>query len=374
MRIFYRIATCILLGVALTCTGMSGSQVWAATKAKKSGAKAQKAKLNQKAQTPARRSAAAAQKIVAPAQLDHGAEFEILEEEVIAAINVLAVHPDDAPTAGKFAELALRTVRAAERAFSRGDDALFDRYSQLIRRRLDEARPALEAMSDRGVGAADYALGAIELHGLLGPKRLDRACRRFASALDKGFNGARFRHAQCIEDDEPERALALFREAANAGHVAAAERIGRLCLEASPPDAACAQARLDSAARGGRASATALLAWMQAEGIGGPADPALAASLYAEAARRGEASAANNLGELHESGRGVTRDEKAAFEHYLAAARNGFAPGQFNVGRLYAAGRGTTRDTGEARRWLREAEAAGIEPARRILSLLEQES
>jgi TPR repeat protein len=125
-----------------------------------------------------------------------------------------------------------------------------------------------------------------------------------------------------------------MREAADAGHVGAMEQLGRICLEATPPDVACAQARLERAAREGRLSATTLLGWMQAEGIGGKADPARAARYYREAAGKGDATARNNLGELYERGRGVEQDPAKAFDHYLLAALAGFPPAQFNLGRL----------------------------------------
>jgi TPR repeat protein len=112
---------------------------------------------------------------------------------------------------------------------------------------------------------------------------------------------------------------------------------------------------------------------MHAEGVGGKVDLARAAKLYAEASLKGEPSAQNNLGELQEKGRGIARNEKAAFGNYLAAAKNGYPPGQFNVGRLYAAGRGIERNKDEARRWLAEAEKAGVLPARQLLDMLNQE-
>jgi len=228
-------------------------------------------------------------------------------------------------------------------------------------------------MAARRIGAADYALGALDLHGMLGERNVEAACAHFTAALEKGFGGAKFRHAQCIEERDPAQALALIKEAADSGHVGAGERLGRICLEAEPPDAACAFARLDRAARDGRASARTLLGWMHAEGIGGKVDLVRAAQYYREAAQMGEPSARNNLGELHEKGRGVDKDEAKAFAYYLAAAEGGFPPAQFNVGRLYAAGRGTPQNSAEARRWLGEAAKAGIAPARQILDMLDGE-
>ena len=387
---YYRIVASLSLALGLGFTGTG--EAFAQTAPRKIAAPVakQKAKLSKprKAAAPAlkSRSKAAASrsraakplkqskaKAVVPPQLDPVAEMKLIDEEALGLRNALGTGPDDAQSRQKLAELALRAARGAERALSRGDDTLFGAYRELIQTRLADTRPGLEGMASRGVGAAEFALGTFDLHGFFGERSVERACPRFAAALDKGFGGARFRHAQCIEAGEPARALALFREAASSGHVAAIERLGRICLDAEPPDAACAFEQLERAAREGRASARSLLGWMHAEGIGGKVDLVRAAQYYRDAAASGEASARNNLGEFYERGRGVAQDEKAAFEHYLAAAQAGFPPGQFNVGRLYVAGRGTAENPDEARRWLNLAAKAGISPAQGILDMLDRQ-
>lgn len=305
------------------------------------------------------------------ASAEPAGEWKAIETEAVALRERVARHPKEEKTRQRLAELAVRAARGAERALSRGDEALFRAYRELVERRLHDTRWRMGRMSEQGSGAAAFALGVLSLHGILEPRSVEQACRRFSLALEHGFSGAKFRHSQCLEEREPERAAALLREAADAGHVAAIERVGRACLEATPPDAACARARLERAAKEGRASATALLGWMHAEGIGTPPDLHRAAALYREAGEGGEPSALNNLGELLENGRGVERDERAAFERYRKAAEAGFAPAQFNLGRLYAAGKGVARNEAEARRWLGEARKGGIEPAARILEWLD---
>ncbi len=368
LKRYYRIAAC--LSLALGLAAMPTGDTWA--KARKADARSVKQKAKAKPATS--RAAKRKAKAAAPAQIDPVTELEVINGEAISLHNALEANPDDPSASQKFAMLALRAARAAERALSRGDDELFEAYRRQIGTQLADTRPGLETMAARGVGAAEYALGALDLHGMLGERDVERACARFAAALDKGFGGARFRHAQCIEERDPARALALLKEAADSGHVGATERLGRICLEAEPPDTACALARLERAAKDGRASARTLLGWIHAEGIGGKVDLARAALYYREAAQLGEASAHNNLGELYEKGRGVAQDQDKAFEHYLAAAKSGFPPGQFNAGRLYAAGRGVAQNPAEARRWLGEAEKAGITPARQILDMLDQQA
>ena len=345
--------------LAAGLTAMPADDAWAKKKAPKSGTKAGKQKV----------------KAAPPLQIDPVNELEIIiGEAIVQRASLGGADPDGPAARQKLAELALRAARAAERALSRGDENLFSSYRQQIESQFEGTLPGLEKMSARGVGAADYALGTFALHGILEERNVERACTHFAAAFAKGFSGARFRHAQCIEESDPALAYALLQEAADSGHVAATERLGRICLEATPPDTACAFGRLEHAAKEGRASARALLGWMYAEGIGGKVDLKRAVQYYSEAAKMGDASAHNNLGELHEKGRGVAKDQRKAFEHYLAAAGTGFPPAEFNVGRLYAAGKGTARDLSAARRWLGEAAKAGIIPAQRILEILDQEA
>jgi TPR repeat protein len=368
LKQYYRIVAC--LSLALGLIAMPVDDTWA--KPGKSDARTVKKKA--KAKPVKSRATKPKPKTSVPAQLDPVTELEIINGDAITLTNALGIDPDDMAARQKLAELALRGARAAERALSRGDDDLFNAYRTQFQKHFGGTRPGLESMAGRGVGAAEYALGALALHGMNEERNVERACVRFAAALDKGFGGAKFRHAQCIEESDPERAFALLKEAADSGHVGAIERLGRICLEATPPDAACAFARLERAARDGRVSARTLLGWMHAEGIGGKIDLARAAQYYREAAQLGEASASNNLGELYEKGRGMAKDEGKAFEHYLSAAGSGFPPAQFNVGRLYAAGRGTAPNPVEARRWLGEAAKAGITPAQQILDLLDQQA
>ncbi|NJD36525.1 MAG: sel1 repeat family protein [Betaproteobacteria bacterium] len=363
LKQYYRIAACLSLALGLAITPADRAEAATST-------------AKQKAKTAAAKSNAAKQKTrtAAPTVLDPVTELEIISDEAIALNNALGANPDDTQTKQQRAELALRAARAAERALSRGDENLFTAYRAQIQKHFAGTRATLEDMSKRGIGAAEFALGVFALHGILEERNIERACASFAAALDKGFSGAKFRHAQCIEQNDPARAFVPMLEAADAGHAGAIERVGRICLEAEPPDAPCAYARLERASREGRLSATTLLGWMHAQGIGGKVDLARAARYYREAAQQGEPSARNNLGELYETGRGVAKDPAKAFDYYLAAAVTGFPPAQFNVGRLYATGKGTTKDLVAARHWLGEAAKAGVPQARQILDFLDQET
>jgi hypothetical protein len=275
LKPYCRVSACLLLALALcvlptreACAQAAPRKVAApiakqkskAAKPRKTKAQALKSKPKAKAAASRSRPAKALKhsqpRFAAPPLLDPVAEMELVDEEALGLSSALGSRPDDGQSRQKLAELALRAARGAERALSRGDESLFGAYRELIRTRMAGTRPGLESMAARGIGAAEFALGTFDLHGFFDERSIARACPRFAAALDKGFGGAKFRHAQCIEASEPARALALFREAAVAGHAAAIERLGRICLEAEPPDVACATTRLEHAARDGRASAT----------------------------------------------------------------------------------------------------------------------
>lgn len=272
----------------------------------------------------------------------------------------------------QLADLAIRSAVGAERALAIGNAALFDAYRMQFREQFPTQRWRLAQMAERGSGRAAFALGVVALHGVFEPPEVEAACRHFETARAKGYGGAKFRLSQCVAKSDSARAAVLMREAADAGHPAAAELVGRDCLEAKPPHAACAWDRLTLAAAAGRPSAQSVLAWMYAQGLEGKADPARAATLYLQAARAGDASAQNNVGILFETGHGTTRDPKLALDWYRKAAEAGFAPAQFNLGRLYAAGTGVAKDYAEARKWLEQAERGGVVSARELLDWMEK--
>lgn len=310
-----------------------------------------------------------------PAEYDPLTEWELVNGAAMEARARLKKKPRR-PEAirQQIAGLAVRSAVGAERALAIGDASLFDSYRTQFREQFSDMRWRIGRMARQGGGAAEFALGVLALHGFFEPPAVETACRHFGAALARGYAGARFRVSQCLEKDDPARAAALLREAADSGHPAAAELLGRACLEAKPRQAACAYERLTAAAAAGRPTAQSALAWMYAQGVGGKADPARAARLYLQAARAGDATAQNNAGELYETGRGVKPDPKLALDWYRKAAEAGFAPAQFNLGRLYAAGTGTPRDFAEARKWLQQAERGGIVAARQLMDWMDKEN
>ena len=303
------------------------------------------------------------------------AEWKLIDDAAARLRSKINARPKDDALRAQLAALALRSAVGAERALAIGDAGLFDAYRRQFVERFHDARWRIGQLAQKGSGVAEYASGVILLHGYFEAADVPAACGRFEAALAKGYAGARFRLSQCVEKTDPGRAAALVLEAADSGQPVAAEIAGRECLQAKPPDAACAWERLTLAAAAGRPSAQSLLAWMYAQGIGGrAADLARANRLYELAARAGDVSAQNNLGELYETGRGVRKDPKQALTLYRRAAERGFAPAQFNLGRLYATGSPEIpQDKAEARKWLESAERGGVAAARQALEWIDRE-
>ena len=281
--------------------------------------------------------------------------------------------PND-DTRVNLALIAVEASRDIERALADGDVDAATAFRELIVKRLADTRWRLNWLAGRKHGGGDFALGVMHHYGILEESNIGSACERFAAASEKGFADAAYRHARCIEAKRPDAALALYTTAADGGHAAASEHLGRRCLEVRPSDGECAARRLEAAAAGGRPSAKSLLGWLYAQGVGKERDIARALALYKEAAAAGDLAARNNLGELYETGRGVKQDARRAVDLYREAAAEGFAPALFNLGRAYAAGIGVEFDAAEARRWLRQALEAGIRPAQQVLDWLDRQT
>lgn len=306
-----------------------------------------------------------------PAARDFSARLAWARSEADALRAQASRSPRDARAGTLLAALAVVMAADLERALSAGDARHAAALRELIERKLGDAPLRLARVASGGAGGAEFALGVMALHGILGERNHGEACRRFESAWAAGFRLQAYRLSECVEATNPERSADLLRRAADTGDAAAAEALGRACLAARPGDFACASGRIAAAAAAGRPSAKSLLGWMYAQGVGVPAEPARALALYGEAAVAGDLSALNNLGELYETGRGVPAEPARAVQYYREAAEAGFAPGQFNLGRMLATGTGVARDSDQARTWLRAALKGGVEPARNVLDWLD---
>lgn len=143
-------------------------------------------------------------------------------------------------------------------------------------------------------------------------------------SVEKGDPGARvdlgwilIRKESRLPD--PDRAVALFREAAARGNVRAQYALG----------------------------------WAHAKGRGVPVDYAQAAEWYRVAATAGgDAEAQFALGDLYFHGLGVANDYGRAIDLYRAAATHGHPVAQYLMGVMYKEGWGVKRNLVEAYKWL----------------------
>ena len=284
---------------------------------------------------------------------------------------IISGRPRDERASTLLASLAVVVTTDLERSLATGDVDNAAALRKVVERKLPDTRWRLGLIGGHGAGGGHFALGVMALHGILGERDRDAACVLFQSAWDKGFLDSAYRLSDCVAASAPAREPPLLEAAADFGHAAASEQLGRRCLESTPQDTKCAFSRLSAAAAAGRPSAKSVLGWMYAQGVGVAIDPQRAQSLYLEAAGAGDRSAKNNLGELYETGRGVAADPAKAAAYYREAAEGGFAPAQFNLGRMYAAGTGLPQDAGKAREWLRAALKGGIQPAQKVLDWLD---
>jgi len=268
--------------------------------------------------------------------------------------------------------LAVRAGNALERALALGDADRVEELERLIREKLGDTQLYVVKRARDGDADALVALGMFYARGLLAARDETAACAVFVQAAALGQAAGSYQGALCQLRTNSERATKLMQSAADAGHPAAQEAVGRACLQRRPePDLECAARYVGDAAQTGRPSAQALLGWMYANGAGVSKDLRRAAALYLDAARKYDFAAQNNLGEMYENGIGVSKNPRFAVGWYRQAAQAGFAAAQFNLGRVYALGVGVKKDPVQARLWLEKAKSQGIPQADDVLRWLD---
>ena len=197
---------------------------------------------------------------------------------------------------------ALAVAAAAAPADATADataDALAAAIGLYGRGEIDAARRAFEALSGRGVAAADYNLALMHLNGDL--------------------------------PGGPAEARRLMQRAAQAGFVTAMVGLGRLYEDGrlGVRDLSQSQAWYLRAARAGSVDAQVAAGTAYYLGRGAPQDMALAAQWYRAAAVGGDIGAQYLIASMYEAGLGVARDLRLARYWYDVAARKGdeAAPG-----------------------------------------------
>lgn len=298
------------------------------------------------------------------------------DREVAAARQKVSRKTDDIQAREKLASASVILIDQVLQAEAVSHTGRARYFIRKLKMDLHDTGWRVQQMASDGDIMARQATGFLLMHGLLIGKDAERSCEEFLAAAEK-FAPAAWHAAQCQMESSPDRASVLMEQAAEKGHAAAQEWLGRRCLGefgAIEMQTSRARAHLEPSARQGRSSAKALLAFLLINGQGGPVDVPRAIDLYKAAAENGDVNAQNNLGELHETGRGVKKDVGVALKWYERAAEAGLGPAQFNAGRLWSVGVGGVKDPAKARALLTRAEGNGVLQAREVLDWLDQES
>lgn len=228
----------------------------------------------------------------------------------------------------------------------------------------------------------------------------------FEEAIGLGYRVAMYNLASELFRTRPPgdpRTLALFRQAAELGHLNAMRALVDIYGEGrgTPRDLVAAAEWARKSAAGGCMKGKTMLAIAYQHGRGVPADLPVAVALYREAAEAGDPVAQHNLGLRHARGEGVgvSRSEAArwfqraadqgfarsfsalgtlragwdqpeALRLYRLAAERGDSDGQTNLGRAYMDGNGIKADPVAAAMWLQLAARQGVEDAKTSLDKL----
>ena len=251
----------------------------------------------------------------------------------------------------------------------------------------------LGLMDDRGAGGPTDPAAACSPGT---PRRTNADCARrpiFWAVATNSVTGVA---------KDPARALALYRQSAEAGYDAAQFTIGIEYLLGSQLENDPAQAAewIRKSAEQGFALAQYHLASLYQAGTLGEPDPAQAIEWYRKAAAQDNLAAQLNLGALlcdrekpdspecaesltwlrkaagqnqpaaqHDlgiyfhNGIGTKRDDAQALAWLSKAAAQSFAPSQYQLGTMYRAGEGVPKNLPLALRWMRKAADTGLPDA-----------
>ncbi len=148
---------------------------------------------------------------------------------------------------------------------------------------------------------------------------------------------------------DPEKALAWFLKASEAGDPEAASRAGTILLsEEGMKDPERAFACFLKAAEAGSLSGMGNAAVCLLEGTGTVQDTEAGLAWMEKASSKGNGIASLKMGEFFENGTYVSKDEKKAAEYYLRGLNQKYAPAIEKMAALYEEGRGVEKNPAKA--------------------------
>jgi hypothetical protein len=187
--------------------------------------------------------------------------------------------------------------------------------------------------------------------------------------------GVNYAKGEGVPQDH-QRAVKLFRQAANQGLADAQSNLGLMYTsgEGVPKDRNEAMKLFRRAANQGLADAQNNLGLIYTMGEGVSEDHKEATKWFHLAADQGHAEAQYNLGVAYDNGLGVPEDHKETLKWYRLAANQGYAAAQYNLGVMYRNGEEIPEDDKEAVKWFRLAADQGYASAQYNLGSRRAES
>lgn len=222
--------------------------------------------------------------------------------------------------------------------------------------------------ADAGDAAAQTLVAEILSRGL-GIRQDEKAAAGwYAKAAAQGVAEAEFQYALLLLDGglvpkDPERGMALMKQAADGGSRLAQFNIAQSILDKDRGDAGMTRAAVyyEMAAKAGLADAQYALSQLYAGGEGGKTrDDAEARRWLELAAKQAYDTAELDLAAWFIDGRGGPKDEKAGFLWMKRAAAAGNVAAQNRLAKLYVNGIGTDGDQVEGAAWYILAHRAGL--------------
>jgi len=134
----------------------------------------------------------------------------------------------------QLAALAVCAANDLEAALMLGETDKAQALKRLIQEKLGDTRGQVERRAERGGADALFALGIVRARNLLGAGNGLSACSLFIQAAGKEHVAGTYEAELCVLQRDPEQSAAWMRLAADAGHPAAQEAVGRACLDRRP--------------------------------------------------------------------------------------------------------------------------------------------
>ena len=225
-----------------------------------------------------------------------------------------------------------------------------------------EAADWFRQASNMGNTDAQVLLGKMALNSRGGLIPSD-ALAYFSKASQAGRTDARRAIGEMYQKGigiakDPEKAKIWLRQAADAGDINGARKMGDSLIDSDPKSAL---QWYEKAADAGDAEAAYIAAVMYAENYEIRPNSKRAALLMRQAAQAGIAGAQADYGLLVYQGAGVDRDIDAAADWFAKSAKGGDSEGQFLYAFTLAKGEGVTQNFGEAYYWVLKSGQSGVD-------------